>query len=321
MTETHNPAEPVPFRAGRRVGEAPMELAMETRDALTWAGSRVLMADISEFQPNIADDIYVKNFSQAVIIRAAYGTSHVDRAWYGGDRRAQLHQHGIRFLGIYQYIRASQDARAQADMLGNLLGSLRPGEKVIADFEEGTGNQHSRWDAWANRIAQLGEPPWIYSGLWFAANHGLQPVDWVAAYQRTEPSVPHTLWQFTDAYSIPGIAGGVDCSVYHGTIDQLAALAYGGQHPQQDWTEEAIMALPTLQEGARDGGGMLLVHRIQNDVAGIGRWNQLGTVTALKDDGVWGPATTAGVKAIQRFFHLADDGVVGPDTWKKLIGV
>ena len=81
------------------------------------------------------------------------------------------------------------------------------------------------------------------------------------------------------------------------------------------------MALPTLKEGARDTAGrMALVHRIQIDVAGIGRWNKLGAVTAIKDDGIFGPTTTAAVKAVQKMFGLTQDGVVGPSTWKKLIG-
>jgi peptidoglycan hydrolase-like protein with peptidoglycan-binding domain len=82
-----------------------------------------------------------------------------------------------------------------------------------------------------------------------------------------------------------------------------------------------IMALPTLGPGDSDSGsGTLLVHRVQNDVAGIGRWNNLGPVTAVKDDGDYGPATVAGVKAVQKFFGLAQDGTVGQATWTKLIG-
>ncbi|MEU6935049.1 peptidoglycan-binding domain-containing protein [Streptomyces sp. 2RAF24] len=39
---------------------------------------------------------------------------------------------------------------------------------------------------------------------------------------------------------------------------------------------------------------------------------------ALKEDGKFGPATTAGVKAIQRCYGITVDGKVGPDTWKYL---
>jgi hypothetical protein len=39
--------------------------------------------------------------------------------------------------------------------------------------------------------------------------------------------VTHKLWQFTDAFKVPGV-GTADCSVFHGSIDDLAALAYQG---------------------------------------------------------------------------------------------
>lgn len=193
-----------------------------------------LMGDVSEFQPDIADPVYVRDFSQAIIIRAMFGDQHDDGAWYGGARRDALHAAGVQFLGIYQYIVAGQDAIAQADALGNLLGSLRPGEKIIADMEEGAGYQQGRWEVWANRVGQLGNDPWNYSGEYFAAAHGLAPVDWVAAYGVNEPSVQHQLWQFSDQYDIPGV-GACDCSVYHGPVSELASAAF--QVPAQStWT-------------------------------------------------------------------------------------
>lgn len=221
----------VPWRAGRRPGETPSPSSFEPLQLADLPGLSipvaevVLMADISEFQPNIADAAYIKSFSPAIIFRAMYGTT-VDKAWYSGTRRSALHAAGARFIGIYQYIVQSEDPVAQADALCSLLGSLQPGEKIIADMEEGSGNQQARWVAWADRIAKLGNNPWDYSGMNFAAAHGLQPVDWVADYSSTEPSPTHLLWQFTDSFTIPGIPGTADCSVFHGTISELAAYAY-----------------------------------------------------------------------------------------------
>ena len=169
------------------------------------------------------DATYLR-WSKAIVIRALYGT-RVDRAWYGGARRDALHAGGARFVGIYAYI-TGQDITAQAKAMISLLGKLRPGEKVIADIEEGPGNQQARWVTWAKAInAALHDPPWDYSGLNYARDHGLSPVTWVAAYGSREPDVVHKLWQFTDAYSVPGV-GTCDCSVFHGSIDELAALAY-----------------------------------------------------------------------------------------------
>jgi GH25 family lysozyme M1 (1,4-beta-N-acetylmuramidase) len=218
--------DPVPFRAGsteKTTGLAPMTAHPSL------AATVVLLADISEFQPDIADAAYLR-WSKAIVIRALYGT-RTDKAWYGGARRDALHAGGARFTGIYAYIRADQDITAQAKALVSLLGKLRPGEKVIADIEEGIGSQQARWVTWAKAVnAGLGDPPWDYSGLNYAAAHGLQPVTWVAAYGTREPDPPHQMWQFTDHYAVPGV-GTADCSVFHGSIDDLAALAYQGAKP------------------------------------------------------------------------------------------
>ena len=239
---------PVMFRAGGNPGEQPLPLKASVMDQAPAAAAapQVLMADISEFQPEVTDRLYAA-WSKAIIIRAAYGSQHDDRAWYGGQRRDQLHQYGIRFIGIYQYIVAGQDPARQAAALVNLVGSLRPGEKIIADIEEGSGNLADTWRIWSAEVAgALGGVPWRYSGLNFAAAHGLAPVDWVAAYQSTEPSAAHKLWQFTDAFQVPGV-GTCDCSVYRGTIDQLAALAYQPALPRpQAAQEDDMIVLDTM---------------------------------------------------------------------------
>jgi GH25 family lysozyme M1 (1,4-beta-N-acetylmuramidase) len=241
---------PVPFRAGRLDGEEPAAAAapMAAHAAAAIPGV-VLLADVSEFQPDITDATYLR-WSKAIVIRALYGT-RVDKAWFGGGRRDALHAGGARFVGIYAYIRAGQDVTAQARALTSLLGTLRKGEKVIADIEEGDGNQQARWVTWAKTVnAGLGDPPWDYSGLNYAATHGLQPVTWVAAYQTREPDPPHQLWQFTDAFKVPGV-GVCDCSVFHGSIDELAALAYQGDKPAParfhgEWVTKGQLSLAQL---------------------------------------------------------------------------
>lgn len=226
--------QPVSLRAG---GEPRGVPALPTTP-------HVLLADISEFQPDLADAAYLA-WSKAIIVRACYGTSHIDKAWYGGTRRDALHKGGARFVGLYQYIVASQDPVQQARALAKLVGPLRPGELLIADWEEGDGDQSARWKAWSGEIESTYHfAPWMYSGLDYAATHGLHP-QWVAAYQPSEPAPPHLLWQFTDAYPVPGV-GLADCSLYHGTIDQLAANAW---HPlpqrRPAVKEEDMMQLKT----------------------------------------------------------------------------
>jgi hypothetical protein len=222
----------------------------------TFTGTYTLMADVSEFQPDVVDSVYLA-WSKAVAIRALYGDAHDDAAWYGGQRRSLLHTGGVKFLDIYQYLVSGQSGAAQAQAFRGLVGAIQKGEIFAADFEEG---QHQMLTDWYNEMLVLygkGIAPylWTYSGLDFGQAQGALPVQWLAAYQATEPSSPHTLWQFTSSFSIPGIAGPCDCSVYHGTVDQLAALAYGNVPvPAPSKATPAPKALSTHTESSASVG-------------------------------------------------------------------
>lgn len=226
----------IPFRDGGS--------ALEVVDAVAVVATperpAVLLADISEWNPDIADAAYLA-WSKAIVIRAAYGDQHDDRAWYGGQRRALLHSMGAQFVGIYQYLVAGQDGAAQARAFLSLAGDIRPGEVFIADFEEG---QHAMLTAWYDQMLtsygqDIAPYLWTYTGLDFGKAHGALPVEWIAAYGQPEPATPHKLWQFTSSYDVPGV-GSADCSVYWGTISQLAGLAY---QAQTAWTYEAPSGL------------------------------------------------------------------------------
>ena len=107
------------------------------------------------------------------------------------------------------------------------------------------------------------------------------------------------------------------------TLDQslLVPGFFGGApSPSPSWQEAIMNALPTLKQGDSDApSAPWAVHRVQLLVAGIGRWNNLGAVTQVTVDGSFGPATAAGVKKVQQFFGLTQDGVVGPASWGALV--
>lgn len=215
----------IAFRAGGPADGTPMGAT----------GADTYLADVSEFQPEIADAMYLA-WSKAVVIRALYGTE-TDAAWYGGQRRADLHSGGALFVGIYVYLVQSESGAAQARAFRALVGDLRPGEVAIADFEEGS---HALLTEFYNEMLALGYNGrylWTYTGLDFGEAEGALPVQWIADYSAVEPSSPHTLWQFTETYQVPGV-GVADCSVFHGTVSELAALAYQPPAPPQpaDWT-------------------------------------------------------------------------------------
>lgn len=84
---------------------------------------------------------------------------------------------------------------------------------------------------------------------------------------------------------------------------------------------EAFMNnLPILQQGDVDfPGRVLFVHRAQQLVAGIGMWNGISATVGMKVDGDFGPQTATAVKAVQKFFGLTQDGIIGPRTWSFLV--
>jgi GH25 family lysozyme M1 (1,4-beta-N-acetylmuramidase) len=307
-------AAPVMFRAGTIAGAATPELTASV------ASPGIVLCDVSEFQPDIADAAYLQ-WSKAVVIRAMYGGSHDDGAWYGGGRRDALHAGGALFVGIYQYLVAGQDAAVQAHALAALVGTLRPGEKLICDIEEGPSSvQAVRWRQWSAVItAAYGarSAPWLYAGLDFATEAGLNP-DWLAAYRDTEPARGQLLWQFSDAYPVPGV-GTCDASVYHGTIGELAALGWQATAPpvvtppvvtppKPVPVPAPVTGLPVLTEG--DAG---------EDVRTLqGLLTARGYPTLI--DGAFGPATQAVLLAFQRHAGLTPDGVAGPLTWPALLG-
>lgn len=298
MTSTRTP-----FRAG--AGEAP---ARGSTPDLLGSGPSVLLADCSEFQPSIADAAYLR-WSEAIVVRATYGAVHDDRAWYGGQRRQALHDGGVRFLGIYAYLVASQPAAAQAQAFHDLVGALRPGEVLIADYEEGARSQLTGfYNEMSSLYGQAILPHlWTYSGLWFGQANGVLPVQWIAAYQDKEPATPHTLWQFTSDYEVPGV-GVADCSVYRGPIAQLAALAY--QPAPKPVPGPLWPAAMVLREGDT-GPAVTVLQRALSEI-------DLRGVRGIKVDGTFGPQTLVALRNFQSAEHLAVDGIAGPQVREAL---
>jgi Glycosyl hydrolases family 25 len=219
----------------------------------------LLLPDFSEFQVNADMGGVAKLNGGAAIIRACYGAARPDKAF----ARLRAAAASYRFLGIYQYLVAGQDAGVQAQAFLKVVGRLAPHEVAILDLEEGAGDQEPRAAAWLAAVdLAMARPSWLYSGDDFALGHGLEPVfagprhTWVAAYGTTEPALGHTLWQCTNGKvgahvtSWPG-AGRCDTSVYHGTIAQLAALIAPGA-PAVPVTDHLTTGTDSLTEIAAD---------------------------------------------------------------------
>lgn len=182
------------------------------------------MADL--YLPDVSEWNSVTRLPSAAIVRAAYGT-RADKKW---PLHAEIAKRDCRWWGAYQYLPRNTDPATAARALASIIGGYRP-NVVILDLEEGDGNQLARLEAWHAAIDWPAE--WDYSGLYFGRSRGIaSQVEWVAAYQRTDPSDAHVLWQFTNSYRFPGIAAPCDASVFHGSVDDLIRLTTPVVKPQ-----------------------------------------------------------------------------------------
>lgn len=259
----------------------------------------ITFADISEWQTSFDADAYLKSGRKVIIARAHSG--------YRADkmmpaRRDYLRSKGFTAVGHYQYLAKDRDAAQQAREFMAVLGQLKPNEFPILDLEEGSGNQSGRAQAWFKVV-----DPWcgfqatLYSSesmfvsqLGGTPSWGKRPI-WIAAYRNSyspsaagEPKAPHTFWQYSDRASFPGLSGGVDGNIFHGTAEQfLKAVRPGGSAPAPAPTPPAPTKVQTnCSVVGKDGrihvfvelDGGQVKHVVQKSLNGnFGSWESLGT--------------------------------------------
>jgi len=90
--------------------------------------------------------------------------------------------------------------------------------------------------------------------------------------------------------------------------------------PTVNWTEFDMSKIRLLKQGDADGPGEFwAVHRLQALLNMTGRLQGISQAGAIICDGAFGPATAAGVRAVQAHYGIAADGVCGAQTWGVLL--
>ena len=246
------------------------------------------LADISEYQESIDAPAYIGGGYRCLIVRAHNG-GRADKKWPA--RRDYLRGYDFTALGWYQYVQASKDATQQAKDFVNCVGELRGNEFMIGDFEEGSGSQVSRAEAWFAVVDKAqGFPATLYSGQSFGKTNlgGWSRWQgrprWIAAYSSQEPTDQHELWQNTDKASFPGLAGGVDGNIFHGSADQfLKTMRPGGKAPATPTTpaRQDTIAVAAMPDGRLEVFEQLpsgeVMHRWNAQGGGwTSKWESLG---------------------------------------------
>lgn len=254
------------------------------------------------------------------------GTSYVNPRWGPAKpvMRA-LGNHGFVPLA-YMFLDATATGAAQASHFAAVAGDLA-GFGIVVDGErapDGSPTMQQARDAVGQlRRSYPGHPVGGYFPHWYTGGEDLSFVDWLWASEYVSGSgdpgilysrVPAAWWapyggkaplllQFTPSAAVAGISGPVDCSAFHGTPAQLAALVLRAVPPP------VYVRTPVLRPGS--AGSAVRYAQV--------RLNLWGAHPPLVTDGRFGPVTTAAVRAFQTAQHLGVDGVIGPQTWAALL--
>jgi len=202
----------------------------------------ITFADISEFQSNLDADAYIRGGHRVIIVRT-YNGSRNDHMVPG--RITYVRGKPFVAVGYYCYLESSIDPVSQAKgFINSIPGGLKANEFPILDHEEGGGNQVPRAEAFLRVTdAWAGFPTTLYAGQSFldtnlggTARWGRRPL-WIARYLNSYTPNPagepagNTFWQYSDRQSFPGLSGGNDGSIYHGTAEQFLARVRAGTAP------------------------------------------------------------------------------------------
>ncbi len=203
----------------------------------------VLGVDVSHYEPAIDWHKAEAGGVQWMYAKASEGVGHIDSMLKSHCSAASAA--GI-FTGAYHFFHASMDGDEQARLYLRTVQGMDLKLPHCLDWEEGSADgeprlfQQAEAYKWLSAVEKAtGKTPVIYGGESFL--RGLQlpslfaryPL-WVAHYGVREidvhtptPWPKFTMWQYTDAETIPGLAHGhhVDASYFNGTLQDLKAFA------------------------------------------------------------------------------------------------
>lgn len=286
--------------------------------------------DVSSNQPHPIDWAQVRAAGHAFAVVKATEGSGYSNPYFAHDVQ------GARAAGLivwpYHWV-GSGDGAAQGNHAVSVIkGVFVPGDLVWLDFEQ-AGVSHAILDDTRAVIEHAGfkTGTYTYPDFWSRVGDpgcrgcGDRPLWWAdynPAHDRPAPAPwSQVALRQTDGTSVqvPGIGGLSDMS--RAEID-LAHLVHGAPAPAPAPTphpspapapapsqEVNVSALPTLKTG--DSG-----QRVRN-MQGLLQAN--GQACGI--DGAFGPGTAGALKAWQGRAGLGADGVCGPHTWSRLIGV
>ncbi|MCL0312446.1 GW dipeptide domain-containing protein [Apilactobacillus sp. TMW 2.2459] len=177
--------------------------------------------DLSEWQGNFTDS-QVQQFKKEVpfvILRVQYGSAYYDKTF--DHNRNLLDKYKVPY-GVYSF--SQYESISDAKNEARVFYKRAPNAKFyVNDYEDQTvksGGTNEATLAWLNELRPLVGKRKIlfYSYQSFMLQHASEAISaydgyWLAAYQSTEPTREHVLWQYTDHYYSPALGKYIDSSL------------------------------------------------------------------------------------------------------------
>ena len=299
--------------------------------------------DVSAYN-DVNYSIAKDNGVQAVVIKATEGVNWIDSGLYTNYSNAKAA--GIEHIGFYHFMSEATDPSQQARDFYNSIKSLQYDIKPCLDIETNNRDRSSyeitnRCLEFINEFENIsGQKVMIYSGAYFAKDNLDERIKnsplWVASYG-TEPIETgfNTVvgWQYTETGIIGGVNGYVDVNNFNDNIllsntnisatvtievnnwigslqEECNNQGFSNQATDNIAGQNTLKGCPKLRQGANGDITRLLQEKLVSlgyDTNGI--------------DGDFGGGTYSAVIAYQGNNGLGQDGVVGRNTWRSLLGL
>jgi hypothetical protein len=299
--------------------------------------------DISEHNTILSYDAIIACNLKGVIMKATEGTTYDD----GTFEYNYTLLSGRIDLGAYHYLTATSSPITQAQHFWEKVKNKHFRIFPVLDVEENNlgDNAESYCEQFLQEFRNLsGQDMIIYSGRCYIQEHFSNEFRrahswWVADYGANEcPEISNCniiAWQYTgDDRSFAFTTGALDVSELYNE-EQFFIDKYC---PFSDETRTAIKDIATLQneliiQGFTDSNGNeLIIDGIAGELTlsacPILQEGAQGNITAwvqgqleISADGIFGEDTRQAVIQYQENRSLVGDGIVGKNTWRKLLGM
>lgn len=273
---------------------------------------------------------------ECVYIKATEGTTFVDRykdTFYNNAKQNDL------FVGFYHYLVSTSSPETQANNFYDEIKLLKSDLLPMLDVESNFNELNDYISRFINKFVSLSNMEiGIYSYTSFIRNYISSTFKdyklWEANYNGDPWNLPSNFFnvrvghQYSETAKVSGVNGLCDINEFN------SGIFINNVIPTPSTENECLTLQRELNaQGFKDNNGNAL---IEDGIPGpltlsacpVVRKNARGNITTwiqlrcgATPDGIFGNDTENAVKWMQRKWNIMDDGIVGVNTWSKLLGL